>query len=111
MPAIAVGRPRLVCDLGVEETFLAHHVSKDFFEATERLGFKRPPQAQVSAVRPKPFAELVEVELFCPNDLHAGHDVMSLHGDAMNATQLTILLASEHDRACQKEASRDTEHD
>ena len=47
---ISVGWSHVVCDCRVEKTFLAHHVSKDFFEATERLGFKRQPQPHVRAV-------------------------------------------------------------
>jgi hypothetical protein len=85
----------------------AHHIAKDFFETTERLGFKRQPQPQISAVRPKAFAERPEVglaELFRANDVYACNDVMSLHWSAMDASQLA-LLATEHDRAREKHAN------
>ena len=54
---VSVGRPRVVCDLRVGETFLAHHVSKDFFEATECLRFKRQPSRRSTPFERNPFAE------------------------------------------------------
>jgi hypothetical protein len=113
MPAISVSRPHVVADLHLEKPFLAHHVSHDLLEAAQRLAFKRPPRAQVSAVCPEPFAEFVpsgsrQVELFRANDLNACNDVMSLDGYAINATQLTILLATKHDRAGSRSMQADT---
>lgn len=43
LEGVVVGRPRVDRDLRVEKAFLPHHVSKDFFEATECLRFKRQP--------------------------------------------------------------------
>jgi len=88
---ISVRRPGVVCDLHVEKPFLAHHVSHDFFEATQRLTLERPPWPQVRTVCLKPLAEFLpsrsrQVELFGADDLDAGNDVMSLHRYAMNAT-------------------------
>jgi hypothetical protein len=100
-----------VCDLGIEKAFLAHHVSKDLLEATERLAFERQPQPQVRAVCAKPFAELGMVDPFGAKDLYAYNDVMSFHRYAMNATQLTILLATQNQRTGQKDTSGDTEHE
>jgi hypothetical protein len=50
VPGISVRRPRVMCDLRVAIAFLAHHVSKDLFKATEGLAFKRPAQAKVSTM-------------------------------------------------------------
>jgi hypothetical protein len=108
--AISICRPRVVADMDVEKPFLDHHVSHDLLETTQRLPLQGPPQAQLSTVCPEPFAEFVpsgsrHVELFRALDLNACDDVMALHGYAMNATQLRILLATEHDRAGQEHAS------
>jgi hypothetical protein len=108
MAGISEGRPRVVCDLRVVKTLLAHHVAKDFFETTERLAFKRQPQSQVSAVFPKPLAERLEVgfaEPFRADDLYTCNDVMRLHWQATNAGQRAIILATEHHRPRQKDAS------
>lgn len=96
LPAIAVGRLRVDRDLRVEITLLPHHVAKDFLEATDGLAFKRKPQPQVSAVRPKPFAQRLKVglaELLSADDLYAGDDVVSLHWQATNASQLALLAS------------------
>jgi len=109
MPAISLGRPRLEIDLHVEKPFLGHHVSQDLLEATQRWAFKGPPQPQVSAVCYESVAEFVpagsrQIKLFRPNDLNAANYGMSLDGYAMNATELTILLATKHDRPSQEHA-------
>jgi hypothetical protein len=84
VPPITVNRSYVVCDLRVEKTFLAHLVSKHCLEAAKCLVFQRPPQAEVSAVCPEPFAAFLpsgsrQVELFGANDLDACNDVMSLY--------------------------------
>jgi hypothetical protein len=99
-----------VCDLDVEKPFLAHDVSQDLLEATQRLILERPPRPKLSTICPKPLVELVppcsrQIELFGANDLDACDDVMSLHRYAMDATQVTILLACDHDRDGQKQTS------
>ena len=116
MPAISVSRPRFEGDLHVEKPFLAHHVSHDLLEATQRLAFEGPSQPEVSAVCPEPLAEFVpsgsrQVELFRADDLNAPNNGVALDGDAMNATELTLLLATEHDRPSQEHAGGHTEHD
>jgi hypothetical protein len=99
-----------VCDLDVGKPFLAHHVSHDLLEATQRLILERPPQPQVSTVCPKPLPEFLpsrsrQVELFGPNDLDACNNVVALHRYAMNATQIAILLATKHDGSSEEHAS------
>ena len=110
MLAISVRRPRLVADLHVEKPFFIHHVPYDFLKATQCLRFQGPPEAKLSAICPEPFVQFApsgprQKDLFRANDLNLCNDVMSLHRYAMNATQLTILLASKHDRDGQKHTS------
>src|SRR5688572_9107246 len=49
--------------------------------------------------------------MFRAYDLHTCNDVMSVHREATNASQLTILLATHHNRTRQEDTSGDTEHD
>jgi len=110
VPGISVRRTRVMADLRVEKPLFIHHVQYNLLEATQRLGFEGPPEAKVSAIYPEPFVQFAppgprQKDLFCPDDLNPCNDVMSLHRYAMNATQLMILLASEHDRDGQKHTS------
>jgi len=110
MTRISLSRPGVVCNVGVEKPFLAHHVSHDLFEATQRLTLERPPQPQLSTVGPKPLVEFApsrsrQVELPGADDLDAGNDVMSLYRYAVNAAEITILLATKDDRASEEYAS------
>jgi len=50
-----------------------------------------------------------QVELFGADDLDACNDVMSPDRDAMNATEVAILLLTKHDRASEEYTSEDTE--
>jgi hypothetical protein len=97
MPGIPIGWPCIVGDVRVEETFLAQHISKDLFEATERLRLKRQTQPQVRAISSKPFANSGKLDLFGTDDLYTCNDVVAFHRQAMNASQLTILLAAQRD--------------
>jgi hypothetical protein len=113
---IPIRRPCLVGDFCVKKAFVAHHVSKDFLEATQRLAFQGPSQAQVSAVCPEPFAEFLpsgrrQVNLLRADDLYARNDVMSFHWYAANTTQLSALLAAEHERTRQQHTSGNTEYE
>jgi len=99
-----------VTDLHVEKPFFTHHVTYYLLEATQRLALQGPPEAKFSAICPKPLTESApsgpgQKDLFRAGDMNPCNDVVPLHRYAMNATQLMILLASEHERDGQKQTS------
>ena len=99
-----------MADLRVEKPFFIHHVQDNLLEATQHLAFQGPPEAKFSAICPEPFTESApsgpgQKDLFRAGYMNPGNDVVSLHRYAMNATQLMILLASEHEREGQKQTS------
>jgi hypothetical protein len=99
-----------VADLHVLKPLLSQFVSDDLLESTQRLALQGPPQTQVSTVRPEAFGAFLpsgsrQVEVFRAHDLNARNDVMSLNGDAANATQVTILRTTERDRSSEEHAS------